>query len=456
MNDNVRVEVNNSKKKSVSLKNIEPVSNIKVVRSKSPSISDSEESLDSSISDISSDLSVSDAPKRKTKKVLKQKHRFEDDYSGRGNSQPKDYGVFSNPKKMNKNIVEDDEGSEYSSESSYSSNGDNNSEGSEDNEESETKSFEAKQKLKQDLLLKISALESKGFEFSKKYNMHSNYEEMMFDYERIKKFIDVQASIKFSRRCLMACVTGLEFLNKKFDPFNVKLEGWSENVMESIDDYDNIFERLHEKYSSKTEMAPEVELLLTLGGSGFMFHLTNTLLRTPSMTEISSNKQFAQNSPNFMQNMMGAMSQSMKDMKPSPPQQTNQSEQLNNKMPTPMETRTPRREMNGPTIDPNLFAGTPLMSNYPKPPAPQIYQQKVPFNQNNQNLNRNQSQRLYEEQGYDDDDRYSLASSSDSSLSTDSYLSDYKGSSKSKSFVISNSKKGGGGKKKGGIELNIK
>ena len=63
---------------------------------------------------------------------------------------------------------------------------------------------------------------------------------MMFEYSKIKKFIETQAGIKFARRCLMACVTGLEFLNKRFDPFKLKLEGWSENVMESIDDYDNI------------------------------------------------------------------------------------------------------------------------------------------------------------------------------------------------------------------------
>jgi hypothetical protein len=105
----------------------------------------------------------------------------------------------------------------------------------------------------------------------------------------------------------MACVTGLEFLNKKFDPFHVKLEGWSENVMESVDDYDNIFEKLHEKYSRKAEIAPEIELLLTLGGSAFMFHLTNSLLKGPSMGSV-----VAQNNPNFLQSMLGTISEMSK------------------------------------------------------------------------------------------------------------------------------------------------
>ena len=47
------------------------------------------------------------------------------------------------------------------------------------------------------------------------------------------------------------------------------------------DDYDDIFEELHEKYKTKTSMPPELRLILMLGGSGFMFHLTQTLLRVP-------------------------------------------------------------------------------------------------------------------------------------------------------------------------------
>ena len=139
--------------------------------------------------------------------------------------------------------------------------------------------------------------------------MNSNYEDMKFEYDKVKHFIESQAAIKFSRRCLMACVTGIEFLNKKFDPFHIKLEGWSENVMENIDDYDNIFERLHEKYSGKAEISPEIELLLTLGGSAFMFHLTNSLLKSPVMNNINN-----QMNPNMLQSMMSAMSQGMKEM----------------------------------------------------------------------------------------------------------------------------------------------
>ena len=40
----------------------------------------------------------------------------------------------------------------------------------------------------------------------------------------------------------MAAITGLEFLNNKFDPFDVKLDGWSESINENIIDYEDSVE----------------------------------------------------------------------------------------------------------------------------------------------------------------------------------------------------------------------
>ena len=59
------------------------------------------------------------------------------------------------------------------------------------------------------------------------YNMNSHLEDMRNEYIKLKKQREIDNSIKFQRKMLMACVTGLEFLNGKFDPFNVKLDGWS-------------------------------------------------------------------------------------------------------------------------------------------------------------------------------------------------------------------------------------
>jgi hypothetical protein len=129
-----------------------------------------------------------------------------------------------------------------------------------------------------ELLCQLERLEKRGEKLSKNYTMDSDYDEMKREYDRIVKSKEIEKSVRFQRKMLVAFVTGVEFLNSKFDPLDLKLDGWSESVHENIDDYDDIFEELHEKYKSKASMPPELRLLFMLGGSGFMFHLTQSML----------------------------------------------------------------------------------------------------------------------------------------------------------------------------------
>ena len=137
-------------------------------------------------------------------------------------------------------------------------------------------------------LRKLEALEKKGVELSKKYNMESSLLEMQGEYETIMDEKAKQNSVKFQGNMLMAVINGMEFLNTKFDPFDVKLDGWSEQLQENITDYDDIFSELHEKYKSKASMAPELKLLFQLGGSAMMVHMTNTMFKSamPGMDDI--------------------------------------------------------------------------------------------------------------------------------------------------------------------------
>ena len=137
-------------------------------------------------------------------------------------------------------------------------------------------------------LKKFEDLEKKGIRLTKKYDMESSLSEMKGEYETHVEERERRNSVKFQGKMLMACITGLEFLNNKFDPFDLKLDGWSEQVNENIDDYDDIFGELHEKYKSKAKMAPELKLLFQLGGSAIMLHMTNTMFKSamPGMDDI--------------------------------------------------------------------------------------------------------------------------------------------------------------------------
>ena len=142
------------------------------------------------------------------------------------------------------------------------------------------KTFAEIQNEKFEILCNLERLEARGVKVSKSFSMDSDFDEMKTEYDRIKRKLEVDKSVRFQRKMLVAFVTAIEFLNSKFDPAGVKLDGWSESIHENVHDYDDIFEELHEKYKSKATMAPELRLILMLGGSGFMFHLTQTLFKT--------------------------------------------------------------------------------------------------------------------------------------------------------------------------------
>jgi hypothetical protein len=141
---------------------------------------------------------------------------------------------------------------------------------------------------KNDLLAKLTALERRGVNLSRSYDMNSSLDDVRAEYGRIKATRELENSVKFQRKMLMASVTAIEFLNNRFDPFDVELEGWSETVHENVDEYDEVFEELYEKYRGRAQIAPEIKLMMMLGGSAFMFHLTKTMFKSsiPGMDEI--------------------------------------------------------------------------------------------------------------------------------------------------------------------------
>jgi hypothetical protein len=138
---------------------------------------------------------------------------------------------------------------------------------------------EEERKQKIDLINKLNRLESKGYTLTKRFTMDNTLEEIKVEYDRLVDAKNLEGSIKFQRQCLMGAITGFEFLNGKFNPFDWQLDGWSESVHENIEDFDEVFEELYDKYKGRGNMPPEAKLLMSLVGSGFMFHMSNTFFR---------------------------------------------------------------------------------------------------------------------------------------------------------------------------------
>ncbi len=191
-------------------------------------------------------------------------------------------------------------------------------------------------------LNKLENLERKGVRLTKKYSMDSNLDEMKGEYESIIAEKEKSNSMKFQGKMLMAAITGIEFLNNRIDPFDIKLDGWSEQINENIEDYDDIFAELHEKYNSKVKLAPELKLLFQLGGSAIMVHMTNTMFKSalPGMDDIMRQnpelmQQFTQAAVNSMGEQSPGFGGFMNNIMKNDPKSTE-----NGPLPNPMKTRT--------------------------------------------------------------------------------------------------------------------
>lgn len=179
---------------------------------------------------------------------------------------------------------------------------------------------------KRELLYQFDRLEKKGFKLPRKFTMASPLDDMRQEFDRLKRDRSIDQSVKFQRKTMITVVSGMELLNNYFDPVGAKLDGWSESINENLEDYDDIFEELHDKYKGKAKMAPELRLLMMLGGSAFMFHMTNSMFKTqmPGLDQVLKQnpelaKQFAaatantmqQNTSNPMMSGLGGMFSSM-------------------------------------------------------------------------------------------------------------------------------------------------
>ena len=214
--------------------------------------------------------------------------------------------AFVNPtKQTNQNASAPDEEIDYGDEDAnfFDDADDYGNQGPGQEDEKPTKGYGSIDEEKADLINKLGRLEKKGFTVNKRLNAYSNVDELRSEVKRITYSIDVEQSIRFSRRMLVACVTGLEFLNKRYNPFEIQLEGWSESIMENVDDYDGVFEELYVKYRSKISVAPEIKLIMMLGGSAMMFHLTNSMFKSvmPNMNDV------IKQNPDLVKNMMSAV-----------------------------------------------------------------------------------------------------------------------------------------------------
>lgn len=197
-------------------------------------------------------------------------------------------------------------------------------------------SREEQLKRKYKILRKLDKMKDKGIPVSKNYTIDSNLDEMEGEYEALKDEEEKKSSIDFYGQMLVMIVNGLEKANQAFNPFDIDIDGLGENIQEGLESYEDIFEALHEKYKSKGTMAPELRLLLQLGGSAVMCNITNKMIRNAGIPQLGA---VMQNNPALARNIQQATAEHMAQ------QSGGATANLGKFMQSVSEDRKPRPEM---------------------------------------------------------------------------------------------------------------
>ena len=135
-----------------------------------------------------------------------------------------------------------------------------------------------------EMLRKLSEIKQKGFSLTKEYDFNSSIEEMEYEYDLLRSFVDKRNGIKIYKNILLNGVSIIEFMNEKYDPFDFHLEGWGEHMQVEIDSYDEVLEELYEKYKGTGKGMPaEVKLVLLLVASGSAYHFTRSQSTIPGL-----------------------------------------------------------------------------------------------------------------------------------------------------------------------------
>lgn len=146
-----------------------------------------------------------------------------------------------------------------------------------------------KNKKKRMMIKKLEEWYEKGtIKNISRFNNDSPYEDVEDEYETAVEDKKRKDSVKLQGWWFMTFVNTIEYGNSALgNPFDLNLDGWGEQVSENIDDYEEIFAELYEKYKGG-KMAPELSLLLRLGFSAAVVNITNKALSsaTPGFNDV--------------------------------------------------------------------------------------------------------------------------------------------------------------------------
>lgn len=131
---------------------------------------------------------------------------------------------------------------------------------------------------KLNMIRKLGELSQQGVKLSQKYTINSELSVMKYEYELHTKIRAKKELIKWMGSGLLLLIKGMEMLSATYNPFDINLIGWHDQMNAEIGDYYDVFGQLYEDYFGKSggkDLPVLVKLLGMIFFSGFMFHMGN-------------------------------------------------------------------------------------------------------------------------------------------------------------------------------------
>ena len=142
-----------------------------------------------------------------------------------------------------------------------------------------------------------------GVKLSRDFTMQDSLADMQFEIKRHLIENEEETSVRFMKDSLKLACTGLEMLNNRAGPF-LELNGWSQEVCNDMDKYNNAFGKLYRKYWRRSNMSPELEIAMGLAGSIGMYHFKAKFMTSVTATSPSPEaRSRPQGNPPSTQNM---------------------------------------------------------------------------------------------------------------------------------------------------------
>jgi hypothetical protein len=218
-----------------------------------------------------------------------------------------------------------------------------------------------------------------------RFNMDSDFAEVEDEYESAMEDKRRKDSVKLQGWWFMTFINSMEYANAAFNPFDLNLDGWGEQVSEDIDSYEEIFAELYDKYKGG-KLAPEISLLLRVVFSAAVLNFSNKALSsaTPAFNDVIKQSPelmrmftdatvnvMGKNSPGF-QMASNLMQENTRPRGPPPPAPVETKSQ-----PPPQRPGTNMNFTEAPSNRPDLNAGRGSM----------FYEQGVEVNNNFRDVN---------------------------------------------------------------------